>query len=101
MVGIKEAVLAAKRFVEDLYADEEVQDIALEEIVRSDDGKAWHVTIGISVPRQPTARESLLARALAPAGSESSESFPLERQLKVVAVDTETGHVTGMRIRES
>ncbi|PSJ57522.1 hypothetical protein [Kumtagia ephedrae] len=44
----KEAVKAAKRYVIDLLADEQVSNLGLEEIELS--GKVWNITLGFSRP---------------------------------------------------
>lgn len=43
---LKEAVARAKAYVADLFADEPIMNIALEEVERDDVSGAWRITIG-------------------------------------------------------
>ena len=46
----KEAVAIAKQYIRDLYEDENIKNIGLEEISYDDSNKLWTVTIGFSRP---------------------------------------------------
>lgn len=45
---VQEAVAKAKEYVRDVYADEKIRFVGLEEIEWSDD--VWRITIGFSRP---------------------------------------------------
>ena len=47
---VKEAVLTAKRYVADVFADEVVTDVGLEEVEFDEESDVWVVTIGFSRP---------------------------------------------------
>jgi hypothetical protein len=46
----KEAVKAAKRYVLDIFGDEGLADLGLEEIEKRDPEEAWFITLGFSRP---------------------------------------------------
>ena len=46
MITIKDAVNAALRFARQLYDKEEMEELRVEEIESSEDGKKWLVTLG-------------------------------------------------------
>lgn len=52
---MKDAVVSAKRHIRELYADEDIDEIGLEEIEFDEASKVWDVTIGF---RRPWRRES-------------------------------------------
>jgi len=47
---VNEAVRTAKAYVGDLYAEEKVVEIGLEEVSYDESERAWHVTIGFRRP---------------------------------------------------
>lgn len=47
---VKEAVDIAKQYVRDLFGDEKIINLGLEEVVSEDAGKFWLITIGFSRP---------------------------------------------------
>lgn len=49
-VDVKQAVGLAKQHILDLFADEEVSNLGLEEVEFDDQGKNWLVTLGFSRP---------------------------------------------------
>ena len=85
MITVKEAVMAALEFVDDIFADEKLLDPRLEEVELSEDEEFWYVTL--SFVRQPTK----LVEALK--GSHS-------REYKILTVRSETGMVQSMKIRQ-
>lgn len=48
MIAVQEAIKAAKQYVIDLYAEEKIDDVLLEEVRRDND--AWLITIGFRDP---------------------------------------------------
>ncbi len=53
-MNMKEAVSAAKLCVRDLFADEKLGDIGLEEVAFEPEQRLWRVTIGFSRPWEVT-----------------------------------------------
>ena len=49
-MDVKEAVRTAKDYLTDLFVDEEVVNIGLEEVVFDDATNRWSITIGFSRP---------------------------------------------------
>ncbi len=45
-VELKEAVKIAKTYIAELYSDEPISDIGLEEVMKDDSGNKWLITIG-------------------------------------------------------
>ena len=49
-MDVKEAAKLAKDYIANLFADEGITNIGLEEIVRRSPEKVWEVTVGFSRP---------------------------------------------------
>ena len=47
---VKEAVTAAKTYVADLFSDEQIRNIGLEEVEFDETAGVWNVTVGFSRP---------------------------------------------------
>ena len=87
-MNVKEAVRAANKYITELFADEEVQDLGLEEVVFDETANAWKITIGFSRPRE---RRSLAANLV---GQDWKN-----RSFKVVEINDHTGEIVGMTHR--
>ena len=59
---VKDAVRLAKEYVADLFEDEQIENVGLEEVVFDDESDSWGVTIGFS---RPWDQKGPLATALA------------------------------------
>lgn len=97
-INVKEAVRIAVEYVRELYAPEQLDDLRLEEVELSDDGKHWFITLGFAAPelkRQQRQPEP-------PGGSVLSLLRPqtLEREYKVVKINARSGDVQSMKIRQ-
>ena len=46
----KEAVSTAKKYVQDMFSEERIVNLGLEEVEFDDSDRAWHVTLGFSRP---------------------------------------------------
>lgn len=53
-MNLKEAVKAAKATIIDLYSDEKIDEVGLEEIVFNEQRQSWRVTIGFLRPWMKT-----------------------------------------------
>lgn len=49
-MDVKEAVRMARKYTAELFADDGIENLGLEEVVFDDEEKAWKVTIGFSRP---------------------------------------------------
>ena len=87
-MDVKEAAGLAKRYVADLFAEEGIADVGLEEIELDATRGFWEVTVGFSRPwdHGGLATISLGKRAL-------------RRSYKVLRVDADNGSVASVRDR--
>lgn len=90
-VNVKSAVKAAIDYVKDLYADNDLRDLMLEEVEFSESTDQWLVTVGFSLPETKEETTSLIMP--------SKTSRALSRRYKVVNIDAETGKPISMKIR--
>lgn len=49
-MDVKEAVRVAREYITDLYSDEEIANVGLEEVDFDPDAGIWRITIGFSRP---------------------------------------------------
>ena len=49
-MDVKEAVRTAKEYVFDLFTDEHIEDLGLEEVAYDDTSGVWEITIGLTRP---------------------------------------------------
>lgn len=91
MSNVKTAVDAAIRAINGFYPDKEFDELELEEIIPSEDGSYWLITLGYNVLN--TYPPVGLAATLAP-------QKKYERKYKVIKVDASTYEVLSMKIRE-
>lgn len=89
----KEAIATAKKYVEDIYADEQVTNLGLEEIEHDVATGNWIVTLALSRPwNTPRTRAQEILENL---GGVS----PLKRSYKVFTI-TDDGTVLSMKNRQ-
>ncbi len=86
----KEAVRSAKDYVADMFGDEEVSDVLLEELRLDDVSGEWRVTIGFNRKSARFGTTSPLAGVLAP---------PRDRVYKVVAISNVDDQVVSITDR--
>ena len=94
-MDVKEAVRTAKEYLADLFVDEEVVNIGLEEVVFDDATNRWSITIGFSRPWDRAGKKAQtqgLVTALA-------ETAPRARSYKVLRINGETRQVESLRDR--
>lgn len=60
-MDVKQAVHLAKTYLADLYSDEGLSELRLEEVEHDDDREVWNITLGFFRP--PTASDSPFAMA--------------------------------------
>lgn len=87
-MDVKEAAKLAKEYVADLFADEGIDNVGLEEIELGDDRKFWEVTVGFS---RPWDHGGLATVIVGQTG--------LRRSYKVVRIDNASGNVASIRDR--
>lgn len=90
MITIKDAVKAAFAYISDAYSEQFVattlSDLLLEEVEQSEDKKYWLITVSIKLPMQQAKFDLGLPR--------------FEIKYKLIKVDSTTGNVVSMKIRE-
>ncbi len=84
-MDVKEAVRMAKEYVGQLFADEGIKNVGLEEVVFDDAADEWKITIGFSRPWDRAVGTGTMTAVLGGAR--------LERSYKVVRVDDSNGKV--------
>lgn len=87
-MDVKEAARTAKNYIADLFADERITDVGLEEIERDANQRFWNVTVGFS---RPWDQRNLAVTTLGQAR--------LRRSYKLLRIDDETGTVHSVRDR--
>ena len=85
---VKEAVKTAKNYIIDLFSDETITDIGLEEVRLDMDLDQWEVTIGF---HRPWDHRNKLTTAL-------GEQYPA-RSYKVVSISKQNGRVSSVTDR--
>lgn len=88
-MDVKEAVRTAKDYLADLYVDEEIVNVGLEEVRYDYDTDKWHVTIGFSRPWD---------RRL-PMSVRSGNGGLIERSYKEICIDDAEGRIEWLKAR--
>ena len=86
-MDIKEAVATAKHYVVDLYSDEKIKNVGLEEVEFDDQKGYWLVTVGLT--RITPANDFVSALGGTP-----------QRLYKMVTINGATGKPLSLRDRE-
>ncbi len=94
-LDVKQAVMTAMQWLRDVYSDEKLANVGLEEVAA--DENVWLVTVGFSRPWDfPRSRRP----GFDPLGDLFPREVPVpEREYKRVKVDAATGQVIGMEMR--
>jgi len=95
MIDVKQAVAAAMKEAVEFYDEIEIKGLQLEEVEKSKNGKEWLVTLSFFVPDQKPPANVLEQTMQSGIGNKR-----YERKYKVFKVETGTGSVTSMKIRE-
>ncbi len=98
MIDVKEAVKIARNFATEIYQDEEVSNIGLEEVNFDEETKQWAVTIGFDTNRKKVSRPNKPLSIIGNLNNEVSEE-PI-RAYKVIRLDAEKGKFKGMTMRQ-
>ena len=88
VVDVKEAAKLAKDYVADLFAEEGIGNLGLEEIELADDGRHWMVTVGFF---RPWDQGGLATITLGQRG--------LRRSFKVLRIDNQSSSVESIKDR--
>lgn len=88
-MNVKEAVGAAKRHIQELFADEAITNLGLEEVEFDEASDEWRITIGFSRPWDAIGGLAGLASSPNP-----------RRSYKIVRISDGTGNVVAVKNRE-
>lgn len=106
MLTMKEAVIQAKSYAKELFEDESIQDLSLEEIDFDNHSKKWKVTLGYNTERHKIERgvglrPALAANAVSVFASNRKQSVEVEmvREYKVFEINAQNGSLIKMMIR--
>jgi len=88
-VDVKEAVAKAKIYTADLFAQEQLSDLGLEEVEYDEPSAEWLVTLGFS---RPWDRPEFPVTGL--------PAHRLPRSYKIVRVSDDTGNVLSIKNRD-
>jgi hypothetical protein len=92
-MDVKEAIAAAKTYINEIYADEQVTNLGLEEIEHPAEDSNWIITLAFSRPwNTPRTRAQEVLENL---GAVSA----LKRSYKVITMDKD-GTIISMKNRE-
>ncbi len=88
-MDVKEAVRTARKYIVDLFADDNIRHVGLEEVRFNDKDHKWEITIGFSRPWDHKVKEGpFFSHAYVGDTREWSQ-----RSFKVVEIDDDTGRV--------
>jgi len=89
-VNLKQAVKLARRYFDDIYVEDKLENVLLEEIELTDGDRVWQVTFGYDTERVlETPNSSLFGK-----------SARIIRDYKTVQVDARTGDLIAIKIRK-
>ena len=86
-MDVKEAVRTAKRELAEIFADESIVDVGLEEVEFDESNGVWLITIGFT---RVWERTGSIVRAL---GGDTARAF------KIVRIEDDTGRVQSIKHR--
>lgn len=92
-MDVKEAVAAAKKYVGELFAQEGITNLGLEEVEFDEQAREWRVTVGFSRPWDTVSGWAALA-------AQPPQTNP-RRSYKIVRISDTTGEAVSVRNRGS
>ncbi|MEH2182112.1 hypothetical protein [Nostoc sp.] len=98
MIDVKTAVNAAYQYIKSIQdmMGSSLKDLRLEEVELSEDKSFWLITLGFDIPKKPP--KSQFENLIAP--SMASTLVLYEREYKLFKVNSQTGEVEAMKIRQ-
>ncbi len=96
-MNVQEAVRLAKDYVTDVFVEEKITNVGLEEVEFNENQNCWEITIGFSRPWDYQAKnllEQQLSNPLEP------RRRPKTRSFKVVNIDDDNAKVLSVKNRE-
>lgn len=96
-IGVKEAIRKAYDYLHELFEDDDLPNLRLEEVELSEDGRHWLVTYGFTASEREV--ESTTNPFASMLGGNTRTTRP-SREYKLLTVNAGTGEVESMRIRQ-
>ena len=90
----RQAVRTARQYVTELFADDEIGRVDLEEVDFEIESDAWKITVSFT---RPNDRPELLEDIIP--GHPLADATPVRRSYKVVNIDDASGSVTSLKHR--
>ena len=87
-MDVKEAVSTAKKYIQELFSEENIKNLGLEEVEYDDQKNEWQITVGFSRPWQ---RDDLGLPRFIPNAT---------RSYKIIKISEKTGNVISVKNRE-
>ena len=92
-MDVREAARTAKTYIADVFADEDIDEVVLEEVDFDDGSDLWKITVSFLRPR---GRMNVFQAAT----SGYSEGTPtMRRSFKIVNIDDGSGNVVSLKHR--
>ncbi len=98
IVDVRSAAITAKNYFQSLQdlVEDEYQNLRLEEVELSENKNHWLITLGFDIPNKNSINPVLKKLNI-----DAIQSYPnYQRQYKIFKINTETGEVESMKIRE-
>lgn len=90
-MDVREAVAAAKKYVQEIFSEENISNLGLEEVEFDEPARIWSVTLGFSRPWD-TAENPFVALG---------RSLQRPRAYRIVRISDETGKVLSLKSRKT
>lgn len=101
MIEITEAVKSAKTYLSEIYKDEQIQGLLLEETELSEDSNYWLITFSFYVkskrPNDPFESFNSISGSIV--GSKQRRIGDFEQQYKIFKINSTDGKCISMKIR--
>ena len=94
-MDVKEAAQTARKYVADVFADDEISNVGLEEVEFDDGPAVWRITLSFLRPSGTMSSLDVIAPGLA----HTRGSRNVRRLYKTVNVDDESGRVISVKHR--
>lgn len=92
-MDVREAARTAKQYICDVFADEEIDEVVLEEVDFDDQSDLWRITISFLRPRGRMNKFEAAASGY-PAGTPT-----MRRSFKIVNIEDDSGTVVSLKHR--
>ena len=91
-MDVKEAAQTARQYVADVFADDDISYVALEEVEFDDGPDVWKITLSFLRPTGTMNKLDIIAPGL-------SQGENVRRSYKIVNVDDQSGRVISVKHR--